>query len=169
MSTLIKISLTAFLLCILASCDMFSSRAVTSPSTSTESDPSNLAQILTLSGEKFSKTDYEDICHPNFTFIGVDNQTFTRTSFISRLNLISSKYDTVITTWDTTNLYIKKGDTALTLGRKYKVQFKKSGVEYIDSGKVELDIQYYSVQNTYTILQWRELTSNSFFNPQFSN
>jgi hypothetical protein len=148
---------------------MFSSRVVSPPSASTQTDPVNLAQILTLSGKKFAKTDYEDIIHPNFIFMDYYIQSNTRTSFISRLNLIGSKYDSVSTLWDTTGVEINVGDTAMTIGRKYQVKIWKSGIETIDSGKVELDLLYYSVKNTWTITQWREQTSNSFFNPQYTN
>jgi hypothetical protein len=153
---------------------MFSSRVVSPPSASTQTDPVNLAQILLLSGKKFAKTDYEDIIHPNFSFTTADGYTTvdSRSSFISRLNLIGSKYDTISTTWtwDTAGGNdISNGDTILTVWRNFVVQFSKSGIVNNDSGIVQIELQYFSEKSTWTIIKWKELTPNSFFNPRYTN
>jgi len=113
--------------------------------------------------------------HPNFSFIPISGLPIERSNFISRLNLISSKYDSVATRWTTSGISdINNGDTLLTVWRNYSVQFWKSGVENIDTGEAQIELIYFSEKSTWTIIQWKELGyiskwGNSFFNSNFSN
>jgi hypothetical protein len=164
-----SLSVVACIACIIASCGLFSPRVVELPGGDIFMDNLHLASILDGTGQHFLKTNYEDILHPECTFIDYNNDStsWSRDRFISKLNQINAAYDTVACTWDTCGeIEIREGDTAMTIYRFFRIEMVKAGVSTSDSGKVQFYLRFYSEKNTWTIRSWREGAARSIFHPE---
>lgn len=152
-------------MCLFLSCGLFTPQHVEVPS-GTSIDPFRLDLILQKTGEKFSKTAYEDLFDINFRFIAWDNAVYTRENEIEALKLLKASYDSLATIWDTCEGVgeIREGNT-MTLCRTFYISiFNDQGSSLLDSGKVQFTLNRLS-GNIWTIVQWQEGSTRSKFHP----
>jgi hypothetical protein len=165
MRRIILIISAGFLITSVFSCGIFAPRNVETPGDDTFIDLFRLDSILHGTGEKFSKTSYEDILDDNFQFIAWDNTTYNRDREIERLKTIKASNGTLSTVWDTCgDIGEIREETTLILCRTFFVTYGNSNNIVTDTGKVEFTLTR-SSGNIWTILVWKEGSTGSIFHP----
>jgi hypothetical protein len=148
----------------LLSCEMFSPREVQKPQ-GPFVDRLVLSAIMKATGQSFSKTSYEDILHPLFVFIAFNGPAFNHDNEVARLQSIIVD-PTVYAIWDTCAGNIQELPDTMIVCRKFKVTYNKTTTDSsVDSGSVQLRLEYYAPKNTWTIRTWQEEGKMSIFNP----
>lgn len=165
---------TVLLISITAGCSLFTARPV-EPPLGTANDPLNFAEILTCNtstGERFSKLTYNELFNPGYVYETPDGQIQARQAGITRYETIIRKYDSVAVHWkmqDSTRNEFFDRNTIVVLNRVYSTTTVRGGILVVKNGSARIELQYYTVKNTWTIIRFVDSDVNSIFNSLYND
>jgi len=162
---------TVIAACFLTACGMFSPGEVEAPQ-GVFTDPLHLSELMNHTNQRFAKSAYEDVLHPDFHFYGYNDKPFNQTDEIARLKSIMVD-STAHVSWDTCPAPSCPGtiqlfpDTLIVWRKFVAVYHKTASDSSVDSGEAQLRLENYAPKNTWTIRSWQEIGAISIFNPDF--
>lgn len=154
--------------------------AVEAPVDTGDPDPFNFSSILDSTREKFAAENYQGFFHERFTYRGQDGRDFFRDAMFERLAEIqrefseSNNYGRFLVTWylddKETNLESFDEKSENIIYRNYHFQqdsltANDSVVTRVWEGKARFTIVYHTFLNTWSIIEWKDESDGSIFNP----